>query len=157
MPAPADSFSRIVPFDSKARITPHTSTPLNWDSALLEYNGAADVNITRIKDDEYNIHISEIGLYTLDFQVSDENGRVYQKQFFIKAAPPLDWSGLDSGIKALEESYARLLKTMDAAAARQKVLEQANENPDFSAGLCGKALCIRHKGQITTILDLPDP
>ena len=156
-PTPYDKYSKIAPFDCTVRIIPHTTVPVNWTSASLEYSGPEAVAITRIKDDEFRVHIPAVGLYALNFQISDENSTVYQKQLFFNGKLDLDWSGLDEGIKVLEDSYLEFLKTMDPDTARQKVLERAKQNPDFSAGLNGKTIGIVHKGQITTLLDLPDP
>jgi hypothetical protein len=150
-------YDNIVPFDCTIRIIPHTTAPVNWASAAFQYSGSEAVTITRIKDDEFRFHIPVFGLYTLDFQVSDENGGVYHKQLFFKGGLDLDTNGLDESEQYLEDSYIEFLKTMNADTARQKVLELADQNPDISAGLCEKALCFVYKGGMSCILDLPDP
>lgn len=157
LPTPEDYYDNIAPFDSTVRIIPHTTAPVNWESAAFQYNGSEAVTITRIKDDEFRFHIPVFGLYTLDFQISDENGSVYRKQLFFKGGLDLDTDGLDESEQYLEDSYIEFLKTMDADTARQKVLELADQNPDISAGLCDKALCFVYKGGMSCILDLPDP
>ncbi len=150
-------YEKIAPFDCTVRIIPHTTAPVNWESAVFQYSGSEAVTITRIKDDEFRFHIPVFGLYTLDFQVSDENGSVYHNQLFFKGGLDVDWSTLDDDLKPLEDAYLEFLKTMDAPTARKKVLDLAEQNPDICAGLNGKTLGFTYKGSLSVLLDLPDP
>lgn len=151
----------FAPLETVLSIVPHLQKSLNWDTAVLEGSGPADVVITGAAEEGYQLTFSDPGMYSLDFQIRDIDGTVYQERAFVSVLQPFtsaDWQAMNEGVKQLEDNFTTLLATVGVESARQEVLEQAKENPDFSsATLSSGALCLVFKGLIPVILDLPDP
>ena len=156
------SYQRgFAPLTTRLHIIPHLQYEIDAASATFELDGPGEVSLNALSDTEYEITITDPGLYTIYYQVTDKQGTVHDSKVFVSVLEVFTDAQLQAmkdRIQSLEDLFISALASGTVESAREAVLVRARTYEIFSSvTLSSSSLCLTFRGIIPVILDLADP